>query len=231
MDSTIALIDHGAFLKKEKVLVIADIHVGYEEALNKQGVLIPRFQMADVTAVLERLMRLAPQTVVIDGDLKHEFGDISEQEWRDTLKIVDSLTRKAKIVLVKGNHDTILGPIAKKRGIEIVSHYSIGSYYICHGHEIPSDAEFKAAKTVIIGHEHPSVTLKKDARTETYKCYLVGKYQKKDLIVLPSLNFVTEGTDILKESLLSPFLSDIARFKVLIVDDKVYDFGLVRNLR
>ena len=30
-----------------------------------------------------------PEQVIINGDLKHEFGTISDQEWRDVLKIFD----------------------------------------------------------------------------------------------------------------------------------------------
>jgi uncharacterized protein len=230
MDANLALIDHAVFLRHEKLLVIADVHIGYEEALNREGVLIPRFAHGDVMRVLTRLMRLKPKTVIINGDLKHEFGEISSQEWRDTLQIIDFLSRHAKLVLVRGNHDTILGPIAKKRMIDVVEYYSCGQYYFCHGHKIPRDADFRKAQTVIIGHEHPAITLSKGRRNETYKCYLVGMYQKKKLIVLPSLNFVTEGTDILKGTLLSPFLRDISRFRALVLDDKVYDFGLVRDL-
>ena len=32
----------------ESILVIADVHIGYEEALNKQGILVPRLQFDDM---------------------------------------------------------------------------------------------------------------------------------------------------------------------------------------
>ena len=32
----------------DSTLVIADVHIGYEEALNKQGVLVPRLQFEDI---------------------------------------------------------------------------------------------------------------------------------------------------------------------------------------
>ncbi len=232
MQKNIRLIDLGLFLVKQKTLVIADLHIGYEEALNKQGILIPRFQLAELLERLERMLKTArPDTVVVNGDIKHEFGSISEQEWRDTLRIIDILSAGRKLVLVKGNHDTILGPIAKKRGIRIVEHYKAGDYYICHGHALPKDDDFRKSKTVIIGHEHPAVTLRKGGRGETFKCFLFGQYKKKQLVVLPSMNLVTEGTDILSEKLLSPFLGNIDRFRVVIIGDGLYDFGLVGSLR
>jgi len=48
---------------------------------------------------------------------------------------------------------------------------------------------------------------------------------------MPSFCLVTEGTDILKEKLLSPFLDqDLKNFDVFVVADKVYDFGKLKNL-
>jgi len=225
----VEIINLALYFKKKKVLVIADLHIGYEEMLNKQGVLIPRHQLKDIIDRLDKIFsKCKPKTIVVNGDLKHEFGTISEQEWRDTLKVIDYLGRKGKLVLVKGNHDTILGPISKKRNIELVEHYKIGDALIAHGDEIvDSDC-----KTIVIGHEHTAVTLKEDGRKERYKCFLKGKYKRKNLIVMPSMNTVTEGTDILSEELLSPYLQgDLDNFSCYVVADKVYDFGKLRNLK
>jgi len=230
----IEIIDLG--LKVDHTLIIADLHIGYEEALNKQGVMVPRFQFKDLYERLEKMLKKAkPEIIVINGDIKHEFGRISEQEWRETLKILDLLLKNSKkVILVKGNHDTILGPIAEKRGVEIVESYEIdrkeGNIIVLHGDkedEIP-----KNIKTIIIGHEHPAVSIRDDLRSETYKCFLKGKYKKKDLIVLPSLNLVTEGTDVMKENLLSPFLKqNLDNFEAFVVGDKVYGFGKLKNLK
>jgi putative SbcD/Mre11-related phosphoesterase len=230
-------------LKLGKVLIFADFHVGYEEALNKQGILVPRFQFEDTMKrlddIFERLKKEEIETIVVNGDLKHEFGTISETEWRQALKIFDYLAERCKkMILVKGNHDKILGPIAEKRNLEIAEFVVIDDILICHGDRIDADLEEaienKNIKTIIIGHEHPAVTLRESAeavRNEKYKCYLVGKYKKKTLIVQPSFNLVTEGTDVAKERLLSPFLKqDLSGFSVFVVADKVYEFGKIKNL-
>ena len=44
----------GLYLNKEKVLIISDLQLGYEENLNKQGILVPRFQLEDIKKVLEK---------------------------------------------------------------------------------------------------------------------------------------------------------------------------------
>ena len=207
--------DLSLYLVKEKTLVFADFHIGYEEALNKEGILIPRFQLKETLERLERIFLFFKRNkkeinkIIINGDLKHEFGTISEQEWRDALKLLDFLNKYCKeIILIKGNHDTILGPIADKRSLKIVDFLKFEDVLIIHGDKINKHIEnlIKKAKIIIISHEHPALSLKEGFRVELFKCFLKGKYKKKTLIVQPSFNLVTEGTDVSKEGLLSPFL-------------------------
>ncbi len=223
----IEIIDLSLYLKKYKILIISDLHIGFEEALNKQGVFIPRLKFKRMLERLKNITsKLKIEKIIINGDLKHEFGKISEQEWNDTLKFIDSL-KAYEIILVKGNHDTILEPIAKKRNIKIVDYYKIDDILILHGDEIVEDKEIK---TIIIGHEHPAISFP-SRKDEKFKCFLLGKYKNKDLIVMPSMNLVTEGIDITKDKLLSPFLKDISNFKIYIIEDKVYDFGVLKNIK
>lgn len=226
------IIDLALFLRKEKILIIADLHIGYEEALNKQGILIPRFQYKETEERLRKILeKTKPKLIIINGDIKHEFGTISETEWRHTLRILDLLLQYGKVILLKGNHDTILGPIAKKRNVEIKDFFAFNDIYICHGHKIPKNKEYKKAKIILIGHEHPAVSVRTEVRSETYKAFLIGKYGGKTLLVQPSFNLVTEGTDVVKEKLLSPFLQqDLSSFEAYLVSDKVYYFGKLVNL-
>lgn len=217
-----------------RTLIIADVHIGFEEALNRQGILVPRFQFPDLLKRMEsifgKLKNKKIEKIIINGDLKHEFGTISEQEWRHTLKFLDFLGSYCEnILLTKGNHDTILGPIANKRNVKLVEQVELGEVLVCHGDKIPND--IKKYKTIIIGHEHPAVSIRDSMRVETYKCYLVGKYKGKNLIVQPSFNLVTEGTDMLKERLLSPFLNKINDFNVYAVEDRIYRLGKVKSLK
>ena len=223
----------------DSTLVIADVHIGYEEALNKQGILVPRLQFEEMAQRVERIFSLLKnnkiERIVVNGDLKHEFGTISEQEWRNSLKFLDLLAKHCdEIILIKGNHDAIIGPIAKKRNVNVKEFFWIPSkkILIAHGNKIPNQQLLKDVSTIIIGHEHPTVSLKERPRVEQYKCFLKGKYEGKNLIVQPSFNNIVNGTDILRDEILSPFLQqNLDNFDVFIVEDKVYDFGKLRNLR
>lgn len=259
----IEIIDLGLYF--DSVLVIADVHIGYEEVLNKQGVLVPRLQFEDIVkrmrAIFDELKNKKMETIIINGDLKHEFGTISEQEWRNTLKFLDLLAKHCKeIILIKGNHDTILGPIARKRNVKVLNYYIIdcnmnksnnelrindntlkikknqknntSKALIIHGDKIPGRELLAGVSTIIIGHEHPAISLKEGPRAESYKCFLKGKYKGKNLIVQPSFNPIIEGTDILRDDILSPFLKqNLDNFDVYVVEDKVYEFGRLGKLK
>ncbi|MEK6942454.1 MAG: metallophosphoesterase [Nanoarchaeota archaeon] len=224
----------------DSTLIIADIHIGYEEALNKQGVLVPRLQFAEIAGNMEKIFASIDNKldkVIINGDLKHEFGTISEQEWRNTLKFLDLLSKHCnEVILIKGNHDKILGPIARKRNVRVLENYvfkaKCGNVLVTHGDKIPDAKLLKEASVIVIGHEHPAISLRDGRRVESSKCFLSGKYNGKNLIVQPSFNTMVPGTDVTRNRILSPLLSKgLDDFRVYIVEDKVYDFGKLGKLR
>jgi uncharacterized protein len=222
----IEIIDLALYLKKEKILIISDLHLGYEEALNKQGVMVPRFQFKEIIKRLKAILeKVNPQLIIINGDLKHEFGRISRSEWKQVTDLIDFF-KDREILLIKGNHDNILGPIAKKKNIKLIDRYDTDKITIIHGDKIPK----KLNKTIIIGHEHPAVSFPR-RKDQKYKCFLKGKFERKNLIVMPSFYLISQGTDITKQKTLSPFLKkDLKNFEVYIVEDKVYKFGKLKEI-
>ncbi len=226
----IEIIGLGLWLKKEKILVVSDFHLGYEEVLKKEGVFVPRFQLKDVLERLKRILKdIEPEKIVINGDLKHEFGKVLNQEWREVLKLVDFLQENcSELILVKGNHDLFLWPIARKKAVNVVEDYLAGEVFITHGDKVKDIDE--SVKTVIIGHEHPAISLKEKEKAEKYECFLKGKWKKKNLIVIPSLNPLTKGTDVLEKKQFSPYIDDLTNFEVYVVGKKVYSFGKIKDL-
>lgn len=232
----IEIVDLALYLRPEKVLVIGDVHLGYEEALAARGVLMPRFQFRDTIGRLEKIFSsIGPgmlEAVVINGDLKHEFARVSEQEWREIIRFIDFLLAHAsQVIIVRGQHDVKLSPVARKRGIVVVENIAINEKFVCHGDAIPASGEFKKSKAVIVGDKHPAVSLSEGARSELYKCFLVGKWQDKKLVVMPSFNQVTIGTDILKEQFKSQFVKQgLGSFDIYVAGEETYYFGKVKNL-
>jgi len=62
--------------------------------------------------------------------------------------------------------------------VELCSFIKFKEIFICHGDSV--DFSFDKIKTIVIGHEHPAITIKEYPRDEKYKCFLIGNYKKKD---------------------------------------------------
>jgi len=224
-----------AWISSSRTLVLSDLHLGFEESLVRQGVLVPKSHWKDLMFLLsEVLKRTDPKTIVVNGDIKHDFGSISRQEWDDVSRLIDFLRLHCKeIIFVKGNHDTILKPIAEKKGLRVVKEFVVDDALILHGDTIPTSV-LKNVKTIIVGHAHPAVRLRQGVRNELFKCFLVGKWKKKNLVVLPSMNPLLEGSDVLQDRNISPFLSkkSVGDFGVFVVDGvDVLKFGKLKGLK
>ncbi|MBI1972987.1 metallophosphoesterase [Candidatus Woesearchaeota archaeon] len=215
-------------LQYKDYLIIGDLQLGYEQALQRKGVLVPKFQFHDIRERLAKIFKkVKVKKLIINGDIKHEFGIISEQEWREILQFFDfCLQHVTEIILVKGNHDLVIAPVARKRNIHVVDFYRVDDVLIFHGHKLLREK----AKILVIGHEHPAVSFR-ERQGEKFKCFLVGKWKQCMLLVMPSFNPLTEGSDITKERFLSPYLKEgVEDFSVYVVEDTVYSFGKVKDL-
>jgi putative SbcD/Mre11-related phosphoesterase len=219
----------------DNTLIISDLHIGYEQALNREGIMVPRFQYKKILERLQEIINLFDvDRVVVNGDLKHEFGRITRQEWDEALNFIIFLKNNFKeVILLKGNHDNFTKFIADKSDLEVYDTYSMGDFIIMHGDKIPDDLMTIKESTIIIGHEHPCIGIRNGERLEKIKCFLKGSYKDKKLIVMPSFNFVTEGSDILHEKFLSPFLKNrsINKFEVYGVENfEILYFGKIKDI-
>ncbi|MDP3917265.1 MAG: metallophosphoesterase [Nanoarchaeota archaeon] len=216
-------------LKYKDILILGDLQLGYEDYLNKNGIMVPRFQTEDTLNKIRGILdNVNVKIIVFNGDVKHQFSGISPQEWDSVEMLIEELIEKYKIVIVKGNHDNLLEPILKKyKGkIELVNSYKVDNITIVHGDKIiPNPSEI-----IIIGHEHPAIGFK-EKPNEKYKCFLKGKWNKHILIVMPSFNMLTIGSDVSKEKILSPYLkTNLEDYNVYVVEDKTYCFGKLKNI-
>jgi len=229
----IYLVDKGLWIEKQKILALADLHIGYEGYLaEEQGILLPRKLFEITKKEISFLINfLQPKKIIINGDLKHEFGKISKQEWKETLAILDLMLEKTKVILVKGNHDTILEPIAKRKNLKVVDYYFIKRDKICfmHGHKIFNDA-IKNSEILVFGHTHPAIVLREGIKTERYKCWLYGKWKGKRVIVMPSFIPYSEGVDVQSYHFEQVFLKNIKSYEVFVIGDRIYKIGKLEDL-
>jgi len=232
-------------LVDNNILVISDLHLGYEEHIFEKA-LVPRVQLKEIVKRLDKVFKLLDKDkikikkIIILGDLKHEFGGISDSEWRDTLEFLDYLIKKCKdIILIKGNHDNILGPIARKKEIKLKNYYKTRGICFMHG-----DVDWKGCKDekiLIIGHLHPAISLKDEYKKEKFKCFLKGKWKRKLVYIVPSLSPISFGYDL---SGIKVMHNDgrgfvivnnnyLKNFEVIIYnnkENKIHNFGKLKGL-
>ena len=213
---------------KRKILVVGDLHLGYEEHLNRSGVFVSRKMFEEMNDYFDRVFEETGKVdkVILLGDVKHDFGSIMKQEWNDVLGLFDYLEGKCeKIIVIKGNHDKIIGPIASKRNVEVKDFHVIGGICFLHG-----DRDFKEIyggkiKTWVVGHGHPAVKISEPggAKIEKYKCFLVGRFKGKRVVVVPSFLDYPEGSDPRENDLGLAWKFNFDNFEVRVVQDKGLD--------
>lgn len=230
--------------KGKKVLVIGDMHLGYEEAMNNSGVFVSRGMFEEVISYLAGVFDGIGKIdeVVLLGDIKHDFGSILKQEREETLKLINwLLERVEKIVIIKGNHDSILEPILKgKKNVELLKSYCFADFCFIHGDEDSDEIWQKDIKKIVIGHVHPGVSIDDGVKREKYKCFLVGGIRnglkKRELFIVPSFSEHGGDLDIIRSEVELPprWKMDLNDFQVKIVSEdnlQVLDFGELGKLR
>ena len=235
-------IDKALFFPEKGILVIGDLHIGYEYQLQQSGVLVPEHQIKEMIEELKKIFEKIKKEnkimkkIIFLGDIKHSFA----YEWKEKNyfnEVIDFLKKYFKekdIILIKGNHDTIDYSFGKMK-----KYYVEDDIAFLHGHELFLQVLDKKIKTIVMRHLHPSVliTEKHGVKKEKYKCFLTGKFKGKEIIILPSFLGMIEGTTVndYNESYESYFSiipkKTLMNLEVHAVgEDKVYDFGKVKNL-
>ena len=236
-------IDKALFFKEQGIVVIGDLHLGFEESLRQSGVLVPERQIKDIIQnlkeIFERIEKLKIgkiNKIVFLGDIKHAFY-FEKEELKGFNQIMEFLQNRfddKDILLVKGNHDTMDFSLEKK-----MRDYHVEKRILfIHGHEQVNQSVLKRADTIVMGHTHPCVILHEGSKKEVYKCFLEGQYNGRKIIVLPSFMDITEGTPVnyYDEDYMEDFSfipkKKIMKFKIYAVGEKeVLEFGRIKDLR
>jgi putative SbcD/Mre11-related phosphoesterase len=222
-----------ALLTEDNVLVVADLHLGCEAALEDEGLSLPRVQTKKLARYMEDLIsEFNPSKVIVAGDLKHNFSRNLNQEWRDVDKFVQLLKGLVPLEVVKGNHDNYLGQILRRHGTRLhILETRQGRVRIVHGHK-----GSRTNEPTVMGHIHPSIRLMDDVGASLKdQCFLFDP--KRDILILPATSIVAPGLDIVSQldsDTASPIVSDIGLssfIPVIFSRDKALKFPTVGELR
>ena len=240
LSRNVTLVSLGVYLESFGALIVADLHLGYEEVLAEQGIHLPRSQYYKIKGILTKLINyLNPELIVLLGDVKHEFGEATKQEWIEVVDLMRFLKNVTKeVYVIRGNHDNFLISILRREGVPLFEPgMELGNVFLTHGHKRIELGEV-SAKKLIIGHEHPAIALRDDLGVKhKFKCFLRGSFRGRELLVLPALSPLMPGSEVNslpKDKLLSPILreSTLENFRVFVSDPGIgiYDFGELKYL-
>ncbi len=148
--------------RDERVVVVGDLHIGWEVTLAQQGIHIP----SQTGKMLQRLKAILekerPSRLIMLGDVKHSVTGAELEEWRDVPEFFEDLLELVPIIqVVVGNHDGNLEPLTPSK-VELLASSGValwGRFGLLHGHAWPSP-EILGCETLILGHLHPAVTLR-----------------------------------------------------------------------
>lgn len=230
--------------RDEISLVIADVHIGFEEELWKRGISLPSQTLRIVQELVSIILEFQPDRLIILGDFKHKIPGTSKREAAEIHSFLRELLPLVKeILIILGNHDGGLRDIISglkrvkiinSKGMKISnSNYLIG---LIHGHAWPSPEIF-SADIIVLGHSHPVVEFKDklgyryiepvwvkvpiDSRliTQLYPSKLDSKLVKvKYLLIMPAFNRFLSGNPVNDPSSPKPLLGPLARSNAALLD-------------
>jgi putative SbcD/Mre11-related phosphoesterase len=188
------------FFPKEKIVVIGDLHLGYEQALRQKGLNVPIRQFEEAKEELTKTLDFIKnkygkiEEIVFLGDIKHHFNysENERQEIKLLLTFLKKYVSENKIIFIRGNHEK------NEKSGKYIDYYLVKDIAFVHGHREYPQMYDKTVNLVVMGHLHPTVTLadKMGIKKEKYKCFLGGRYKKKDFLVVPSFISITEGVSL-----------------------------------
>ncbi|MCK4717300.1 MAG: metallophosphoesterase [Thermoplasmata archaeon] len=205
------------FLKKERTLVAADLHIGIEKEFREAGVTIPPQWPRMAETLIAALKENGGERILLLGDVKHRVPSISFTEEKAVPIFFRRIMEEAEAHVIPGNHDGHLRALLPRA---VTLHPStgmvLGNTGFFHGHSWPSD-EIMSCETVVMGHLHPSLALTDEIGTTSIlpcwaRCSLMdeGKVAErydvvpKELVVMPALSDLRRGTPINKRKWIGP---------------------------
>jgi putative SbcD/Mre11-related phosphoesterase len=147
--------------KSERVLLVADLHLGWEASLTRKGVHVPSQTPKILNKILELIKKCKPTRLIFLGDVKHAIAKVEIEEWRDIPDFFEALEKKVpNIQVVPGNHDGNLEPLLPET-IKILPSTGVvvGNVGLFHGHAWPAP-DLLGCHSLITGHVHPMVAFR-----------------------------------------------------------------------
>jgi len=147
--------------RTERILVIADLHIGWEVALAEEGIHVPSQTPKLLNKLLQLIDLCRPTGLFFLGDVKHTIAKVELEEWRDIPDFFEAIIKKVSdIRVILGNHDGNLEPLLPE-SVKLLpsTGTTFGDAGFFHGNAWPAQG-LLACRTLVMGHVHPTVTFR-----------------------------------------------------------------------
>jgi uncharacterized protein len=186
----------GALLHEESgTLLVADAHLGYGWAQRRRGQLGPVTDGGIVDRLFAAVEELQPREVLFLGDTVHAPKPVEAE--RDFIEgVLLRLVTKAKVSVVRGNHDRAFVRDFGHLPVAVAEQWRHGDLLGLHGDRL--HLELPEAGYYLIGHLHPAINLRDDAgANKRVPAFLVGARAT----LLPAFSPFAAGFDVSRSML------------------------------
>lgn len=189
--------------------VVADLHLGYEQARVRRGEALPDFGLDETIAALRSAFAVYEvKRLVMAGDLVENLAYTASAAALLSWLGAEGVELTA---VIPGNHDRRIGQAVhplpvRAEGVEL------GGWRVVHG-----DGKLPGGK-LVLGHWHPCLRL---GNRVTAPCYLIGP----ERIVLPAFSLDAAGVNVLGQPAWRTYACHV------ITGDEVLNFGPVSRLQ
>jgi DNA ligase-associated metallophosphoesterase len=195
------------WLPQHKLLAVADLHLGYAWSHRSKGQLLPVTRQEDT---VERLLELQrdynAEHIAILGDIVHDTVAIPEVR-AELDRLITTLSAHGQLTLLLGNHDRQLERnLTLPENVQLRKSLTVGRFTLLHGDDARVMESGEASLTLIMGHEHPTLSLGDGVSAVRCPCFLVSS----EVIVLPAFSPWANGCTVGRQPFLSPLLREIS---------------------
>ncbi len=213
-------------IRLDDFLIIADLHLGFEVELRKDGYYIP----SQTWKMFEKILKCKGRAkkLIINGDLKHSIPFPSFKERKEIPEFLRKLAKEfEEIIILRGNHDSLIQELIPKtlrKKVKLKKSFLYSEFGIFHGHAWPRKTVFRRAKVGIIGHIHPVHEIVDGVFK---KCWILANLERDELsrklktdvkmeklLIMPCFNDYFFGS----KCLISPLSKYISSSEILLLD-------------
>jgi DNA ligase-associated metallophosphoesterase len=166
------------FWPAEKILFLADLHLGKVNHFRRAGIPVPTLaNRRNLEGIVDLVNLTRPERLLCLGDLFHSHYN---PEWESFGELIKHF-RATSFELVIGNHDIMSDQQYSRKGIKVHQQLRVGPFLLTHHPLEDSSGKPGAGGTPVYynlaGHLHPGVTLRGSGRQAvTLPCFYFGQH-------------------------------------------------------